>query len=400
MFLRIMIVIKTSFLQAINPSVVRQLTKLYFSLEPGSLNTSVGKFYRLVKEKHPRISYKDTSNFLRSVAQFTLHKQSHAPRHTNSFRHVYFPYDLIGFDIIFIPLYQGLTDETRTALLIKDFISKYVWIYHLKNRASTTINEAFKKFIEAERDYLNPATKFLSDREASFLTKTFKALTHPYMHQFSYRKTHTSFVEVEIRWVKMELAKYVSYYQKGNAFDILAKIIEKRNNTKRDDLFCLTPKELLRQQHLQYLYFWKKFPLEARGRVQSIMGQSKHRTFHESDYVRILNEKKPMMAKESDTRETRWSPEIYRVLSISYTFQRPKYQLVKLGSKQPEPRKFYDFEMQKINFREDALYEIEKVHKRRVENGRRQMLVSFRRYPDKFWIDETQAVPLREQTEY
>lgn len=382
-------------------AVVRQLTKLYFSMEPGSLSTSVDQFYRLVKEKYPKISYKDTRNFLLSVAQFTLHKQSHTSRQTNSIQNAYFPYDLIGFDIIFIPLYQGLTDQTRTALIIKDFVSKYVWIYHLKNRASSTINEAFKKFLDEERDYILPMTFFMSDREASFLTKTFKALTRPYMHQYSYRKTHVSWVEHEIRSLKMELAKHVSYFQKGNAFEILAKIVEKRNNTKRDQLFCLTPKQLLRQPHLQYLYFWKKFPIEARGRVRSHMSQSKRRIFHISDYVRILNDKKSMMAKESDTRETRWSPEIYRVLSVSYIYKRPKYQLMKLGSNTPEHRKFYDFEMQKINFREDALYKISKVHKRRVLNGRKQILISFRGYGNqKYWIDEAQAVPLREQTEY
>ena len=82
--------------------MVGQLTKLYFSMEPQSLSTSVDKFYRLVKEKHPQISYKDTRNFLLSVAQFTLHKQSHVPRRTNSIQQTFFPADLIGFDVMFV----------------------------------------------------------------------------------------------------------------------------------------------------------------------------------------------------------------------------------------------------------------------------------------------------------
>jgi len=301
---------------------------------------------------------------------------------------------------LLVPLYEGLTDQTRTALIIKDYVSKYCWVYHLKNRASTTINEVFKKFLHDERNTLSSFTKFMSDREASFLTKSFKTLLRPYMHQYAFRSTHVSWVEREIRTLKMELAKHVSYFQRGNAFQILGQIVEKRNNTKRDQLFCLTPKELLREPHLHYLYFWKRFPLQARGRVQAFMGQSKRRTFRISDYVRILNDKRMMVTKESDTRETRWSPEIYRVLAVSYTYQRPRYQLVRLGSKRPEQRKFYDFEMQKINFREDGLYEIAKIHKRRTENGRKQLLVSFRNYPDTYWIDEGQAVALREQTEY
>ena len=88
-----------------------------------------------------------------------------------------------------------------------------------------------------------------------------------------------------------------------------------------------------------------------------------------------------------------WSEEIFVVDNVKRTTP-PTYGLRDLYSEQLEGS-FYEEELQKIS-KTDDLWKIEKVLKTRYRNKKKQVLVRWRGFPEKFdlWIDANQIKPV------
>ena len=79
-----------------------------------------------------------------------------------------------------------------------------------------------------------------------------------------------------------------------------------------------------------------------------------------------------------------WTTELFR---INKRMKGPKYKVVDLHGEEIQGT-FLEPELQKVTVKEDQLYKVEKVLKRRGKGKRAQILVKWEGYPDKFnsWI--------------
>jgi hypothetical protein len=176
------------------------------------------------------------------------------------------------------------------------------------------------------------------------------------------------------RTLREVLIKYMTLKREKRYIDILDEVITTYNSSPSRD--GMVPSQFLPKDanEIWIRRFEREFPKS-----------SQRRTINVGDYVRILNSRRSF-SKVSDRT---WSTEVFKVRSVNDISFPLTFCLEDLMGENIEGR-FYEEELQVIDFDADADFEIEKTIKTRKRGGKVEHLVKWLGYPDKFnsWIEK------------
>ncbi len=339
-----------------------EIVKLYQDPKTGLKDLSVFA-------KQNKLSLKDVKEALASEEAYNLNKPSREnfPREKIIVEHIE---DIWSCDLMDVSNVEKFNDGFRFLLIIYDVLTHYVFCIPLKDKTGKSVAGAFSRiFFQTKR----VPKKIWVDEGKEFFNKEVEKL----MKEKNVILYHTNsenksvFAERFIRTLRLRLARLADSTHSPEYITDLQNIIKNYNDTPSESLNGKAPSQINKKNENKFVKPEVKAP-------------SPSPNLKLGDFVRIqLN--RGVFDKESGER---WSREIFRINSISLT-NPTTYHIIDLQN-EPISGKFYIQELNKILPNKDNVYRVEKIFKRRIRNGVREVLVKYLGYGEKFneWIPE------------
>ena len=265
-------------------------------------------------------------------------------------------------------------DGYRYLLVCIDVFSKFVWVIPLKTKTGPALVTAFKKILESGRK----PQKIQTDQGTEFFNKHFKDLMKEEEIQLynTYNETKASVVERVIRTLKTRMWRYFTAKKTMRYIDVLQDLVDSYNKSKHRSIqkkpINVTQKNEREVWHTLYGEREKKEPVKYKFEIGDQVRISKMKRTFEKGYL-------PNFSKE--------------IFTVSQQIPRhpPVYKLKDYDQEELSGT-FYNEELQKV-IKEDDVYEVEKILKKRGKGKNREVFVKWLGYPAKFnsWIPASEV---------
>ena len=317
----------------------------------------------LKKDGKYDISRAQLKKWLMKQDTYTLHKP--ARRHYKKNRVI-----VGGID----ELWQMDLADMQAMAAENDVFSKYVWVIPLKTKTGPALVTAFKKILESGRK----PQKIQTDQGTEFFNKHFKDLMKEEEIQLynTYNETKASVVERVIRTLKTRMWRYFTAKKTMRYIEVLQDLVDSYNRSKHRSIqkkpINVTQNNEREVWHTLYGEREKEGPVKYKFEVGDQVRISKMKRTFEKGYL-------PNFSKE--------------IFTVSQQIPRhpPVYKLKDYDQEELSGT-FYNEELQKV-IKEDDVYEVEKILKKRGKGKNREVYVKWLGYPAKFnsWIPASEV---------
>lgn len=248
----------------------------------------------------------------------------------------------------------------------------------MKNKKATSVVKAFKRIFDGTsrrpiRVQADKGKEFVNNNLATFFRK------HDIIFNTTKNEVKCAIAERVIKTLKSRIFKYLYYKNSYRYIDALQTICYAYNNSYHRAI-KMTPSAVNSTNILEVYKNLQSSDVKiSNSKPKCKMG----------DYVRISKYKGVF----DKGYYPEWSDEIFKIASVIES-QPMVYKIVDLQDEDIDGR-FYEQEIQKVFYDENAVFAIEKIISQRVVGRSRQVLVKWRGYPPKFnsWVDESIVQP-------
>ena len=350
------------------------LAQVYYNPKRSGALGGVERLYRDVKKDGKYdISHAQLKKWLMKQDTYTLHKP--ARRHYKRNRVIVGGIDeLWQMDLADMQAIAAENDGYRYLLVCIDVFSKYVWVIPLKTKTGPALVTAFKKILESGRK----PQKIQTDQGTEFFNKHFKDLMKKEEIQLynTYNETKASVVERVIRTLKTRMWRYFTAKKTMRYIEVLQDLVDLYNRSKHRSIqkkpINVTQNNEREVWHTLYGEREKEGPVKYKFEVGDQVRISKMKRTFEKGYL-------PNFSKE--------------IFTVSQQIPRhpPVYKLKDYDQEELSGT-FYNEELQKV-IKEDDVYEVEKILKKRGKGKNREVYVKWLGYPAKFnsWIPASEV---------
>ena len=264
---------------------------------------------------------------------------------------------------------QKFNDGYRYLLVCVDVFSKYAWVVPLKNKTGPSLVEAFKIILSSG---LKPE-KVMTDQGSEYFNGHFQALMKEEDIELynTYNETKASIVERLIRTLKTKMWRYFTAKKTMRYIDVLPDLVYSYNHNVRRSIRMKSAQVTADNEKQVWHTLYDDRDTSKRLRYKFKIG----------DQVRI--------SKIKRTFEKGYLPNFSKEI-FTISKQIPRNPVVyKLKDYDEEELKgtFYEKELQKV-IKQDDVYEVEKVLRKRGRGNNVKYLVKWLGYPNKFnsWV--------------
>ncbi|KAL3087172.1 hypothetical protein niasHS_005411 [Heterodera schachtii] len=323
-----------------------------------------------VKKKHPKLKRTDFDDFLQRNTTYTLFK----PKREKFRRLRTVPTGFMTDVQADLADFQTLSRKNsgyRYLLLAVDVLSRRMFGSPVKSKRPADVKRAFEE-VFGQMPKL-PETLY-TDRGLEFVAKTMKE----FFAENGIKKYETSskkkaaVAERAIRTLKTRLYKYFSAKNTSAWVDVLPKFLTAINNSvcratglKPNEISDVNAREVWKRVYGEGLVPAKKRPKIKAGETVRIP-EPKH--IFEKGYI------------------PNYSDHVHTVDEARST--NPQHYLLKDYYGTKLKRKFYLPEITKVQVDENTMYRIEKKYKERMRDGKKEILVKFIGFPEKYWVTD------------
>ncbi|KAL3068649.1 hypothetical protein niasHT_038302 [Heterodera trifolii] len=343
-----------------------KINKIYTDpANPGGY-AGASALYAAVKKKHPKLKRAEFEDFLQRNTTYTLFK----PKMEKFRRLRTVPTGFMTDVQADLADFQALSRKNsgyRYLLLAVDVLSRRMFGSPVKSKRPVDMKRAFVELFEQMPRM--PDTLY-TDRGLEFVAKPLKEFyAEKGIQKFeTTSKKKAAVAERAIRTLKTQLYKYFSANNTSVWVAVVPKFLSAINNS-----VCratgLRPNEISDTNAREV---WK--------RVYGVAQPEKTPKIRAGETVRIP-EPKHIFEKGYIPN---YSDHVYTVDEARST--NPQHYLLKDYYGTKLKRKFYLPELTKVQVDENTMYRIEKKYKERVRDGKREILVKFIGFPEKYWV--------------
>ena len=344
------------------------LSQIYYTLKnAGSFSGPEGVFRAAKEQGVKKITMGQVKKWLQKQETYTLHKP--ARRRFPKNRVIFGGKDdQFQTDLVDLSSMSKMNNGYRYLLTVIDVLSKYAWAIPLKAKSGQAITEAFKKVFKAGRVPSN----LQADKGTEFLNRTFqKYLKEKHVHFFTTNsEAKASVIERFNRTLKSKMFRYFTFKNTWKYVDVLSDLMESYNNSFHRSI-KMKPSEVTKANEdvvWETLY------------GNSVSNPVRFK-FKVGDHVRVSKLKRTFEKGYTPN----WSIEIFIV--SERVPRNPSVYRLKDQQDEPVEGVFYEQEIQKVK-KEDDVYKIEHIVKRRKRKGKVEYLVKWQGFPTKFnsWL--------------
>lgn len=347
------------------------LNEIYYDVSHPAGYSSVNKLVSAMKGK---MNEKHVKQWLQSQETYTLHKPVHRKFPRNKYILSNFN-ELWQADLSDMRTYSEYNDGFKYILCVIDVFSKYAYARPLKKKNSETIKTCFESiFAEAKAT----PRHIQSDKGTEFVSKDVKEYFKG--KNINYYTTNNPDIKASIverfqRTLKMKMWRYFTHKNTYRYVNILQDLLNSYNHSYHSSI-KMCPCDV---NSSNIMTVWCNLYDRPKNR-NNIMESPK---FGIGDHVRITKYKHIFQKGY----ETNWSDELFVISSI---INRKPWLVYTLKDLQNEPivGTFYGKELQKVSYDPTIAHKIDKILRTRYSGNRKELLVKWKGYPDKFnsWI--------------
>lgn len=305
---------------------LRQLTVFYYDPSSSGGYRGAEGFYREAKKKFPRVTRKQTSDFLAKQDAYTIHKQINKPK---KHRRVYskgigylWMADLLDFQAV-----QHENRGYRFVCCVIDVLSKLLWTFPLLTKRGVDVTKALRPIFKRFKP-----KKLCVDRGREFYNKSFKTMLAKY--RVKMYSTHSdkkaSVVERVQRTLRNRLGKLWTKNQNQKWYDFLPQITKSYNSSYHRTI-KMAPIDVKKSHEKELLE--RVYPDEY----------AKKRKLKVGDHVRITKYRKTFEKEYTPG----WTTEVFKIKEILSTV--PVTYILKDLTNEDIDGGFYFEEIQKID---------------------------------------------------
>ncbi|OOZ07626.1 hypothetical protein BOW31_12870 [Solemya velum gill symbiont] len=270
-------------------------------------------------------------------------------------------------------------DGINFVLVAIDIFSRKLWCRPIKNKTGTEVAKALKNIFEEGRQ---PKYILRTDKGKEFVNNEVEKLLRErgIQHIVSHNETKANYAERVIKTIKQKLLRYVMKKQSYRYVDVLQDTVKSYNDTihrsLRDTPNAINEKNESESRLHQYLIRKPKLSLNSKFK------------YNVGETVRISHLRGIFDREYSQ----KWTGEIFKVENRYRREGIPVYKLEDWNGENVEGT-FYETELQSVRVDENTPYKIEKILRRKGKGARKQVLVRWLHWPQKYdsWIPESEV---------
>ena len=352
------------------------MKKVYYNpSHPGSF----GGVERLRKgvedETGGKVSVQEVKDFLSEQDAYTLHKPARVHFKRNRV-FVTKPLKQFQADLCDMQALADHNDGFKYLLTVIDVFSKKAYARVLKKKTASEVTKAFESVL---RESEIPE-KLQTDEGKEFFNHRFKALMQKFdiVHFRTASDLKASVVERFNRTLKTRMWRYFTAHHTRRYLEILPDLLNSYNNSYHKSI-KMTPMEVTSENAVQVFH--------------NLYGTSSSRrkikmNFKKGDLVRISK----LRGVFDKKYEQSFTDEVFTVTRCIPRTP-PVYKLQDYDG-EPIEGSFYEAELQKVKMTGDRMFHVEKILKRHVVKGEKQVFVKWKNWPEKFnsWVKASEVV--------
>lgn len=348
---------------------LNELKRIYYDI---SHPASYGSIAKLTKEMHGKLTREQIKTWLRAQETYTLHKpmRKRFPRNryvVSNMNHLW------QVDLSDLRSLSQYNDDYKYILCVIDIFSKIAFVRALKNKNVNSIINAFQNiFLE----YGNKPKHIQSDKGSEFIAKRVQHFFRD--NNINFYTTNNPDIKASIverfqRTMKSKMWRYFTHNNTYRYIDILNDLIYSYNHSRHSSI-KMCPSEV---NSNNIMTVWRNL-YDKKPKMISMK-----QIINVGDYVRISKTKHTF----EKGYETNWSDEIFIISSIVKRVPFTLYRLTDLNHESIAGT-FYEKELQLVNINTNTIHKIDKMISTRGTGLRKEVLVKWRGYSDKFnsWI--------------
>ena len=369
------------------------LKSIYYNTKHAGSFAGPQKLYHTVKKEGKyNISLYKIRKWLQSQEPYSLQRSLRHRFHRNRVVATGID-DQWDADLMDMSKYAKDNDNVHFILLVIDVFSKYVWLRPLKNKTGQGVANAFQDILKEGRK----ANRIRTDKGQEFKARPVQKLFKDVgiQHIVTQNEVKANIAERAIKTIRSKIQRYITYKQSVRYIDHLQDFAESYNNTRHRSI-GMPPKNVKKQN--ETLVWWRLYwPKGKPSKMVKAEAKTKNRPvskpfkFKIGDHVRITHLRHPF-SREYDQK---WTGEIFK---IAQRFLRGGIPVYKLRDFNEEDitGSFYQQELQKVTIKDDQLWKIDKILKRRKRNGQLEYLVRWMYWPKNFdsWVKASDVVDI------
>ena len=341
--------------------------KKYYTIEDPASFGGQDRLYRAMRPYGWKL--KDVKSFLNDQNAYILHRERRYkfPRNKIITYHKDYQHQM---DLIDMQEYKRQNDGYAFILIVIDCFTRFIWHVPLKDKRATTIKASLEELYTAEAPL---PLRVQTDRGKEFIAALVKEWFEQHgIHFFTTQGTgfKCAYVERANRTLKYKMFRV---FAKNGSYRWIGQMI----------------KDLISSYNKSYHRMIGMTPEEARTKMPNELPmnmtpvEALEPKFNPEDTVRIAYDKNKM---DRGYWKTHYD-HVYRINRVLREGEVPVYEIRDYYRK-VLPRRFYREELAPVG---DIIYAIDKIHRRRVRNGVREILVTWVGYrpDDKYWIKES-----------
>lgn len=349
-----------------------EIHNLYYNTSHPAGYSSIDK---LTKAMRGKMSKEDVKKWLQSQETYTVHKpvQRKFPRNKYILSNIN---ELWQADLSDMRSYSKYNNGFNYILCVIDVFSKYAFVRPMKKKNSETVKQCLKSiFIEAK----TTPRHIQSDKGSEFISKDVQKYIKS--KNINYYTTNNPDIKASIverfqRTLKMKMWRYFTFKNTYRYVDILQNLVFSYNHSVHSSI-KMCPCDV---NSTNIMTVWRNL-YDRKSNKTSLNNMLPK--LHVGEYVRITKYKHIFQKGY----ESNWSDEIFIISSVIDRSPWPVYTLKDLKNEDIVGT-FYEKELQKVHYDPTTHYKIDKIIRSRYSGNRKEVLVKWKGYPNKFntWI--------------
>ena len=355
------------------------MEKIYFDPRHAGSFKGAQKLLEVVKEEGKfYLTLKQIRSWLNDQHSYSLHKPVR-----RAFRRSRViaagMYDQYEADLADMQKLKDKNDGMRFLLIVVDVFSRFLWVEPLVDKTEQSVIEAFRKIFTRTKKPRRLRTDRGGEFKGQKVEDYFDSINVEHWSAHN-DEMKANYAERVIRTLKSALWGYMRKMKNYRYVDRLQDFVYSYNNTIHRSI-GMKPSEVTKGDVERSLWWHQYKP--KRTLKESKRENREPFLFRAGDHVRISHPSK----RFERAVDEKWTEEIFQIRQAFRRLGLRKYRLVDLQGEELKGT-FYEGEMQKVSYSEDTSYEIERELRTRGSGKKKEILVKWRGWPDKFnsWI--------------
>lgn len=361
----------------------KYLQNIYYNTKKSGSFSGINKLSQQIKKENKyQFSKEEIQKWLQSQE---VHTTNQLPNRKFKRRQVIAPYIDYMWDMD-TASFKNYTNKNKNYgyfILAIDIMSRFVWTRAIKTPSANETQKALESIFEQGR----VPERARTDQGTEFSNETLKKLYKKFKikHFVTQNELKSNYAERAIQTLKGKLMRYMRANQTYKWVDELDNVTNAYNNTIHRSI-KQTPASVSKKDEIK---LWRLLYTS-----KQIVNPPKKFKFNVNDVVRISKIRKPFQRYYSE----HWTNELFLIKKRSMNQNIAIYTLTDYAGERILGT-FYEKELQRVYIDENTTYNIEKVKRTRIKNGRKESLIKWVGWPEKFnsWIPNKDIIKYKNQ---